>query len=260
MGDRIVQIDDYSKASYYVEPHFNDTKLSSATCFFLRNEGDIFLITNWHVVTGKNPNTGMCLRSDGAIPNNLVISLFDEKSEYAKWIEYRVELYDANGDKIWHEHPSYKEKIDAVAIKINIPSDNYLVFPVNELEEPFNETTVANVSDDVFVLGFPFGIKAGGNLPIWKRASLASEPDVNMDDLPKIFIDTASRSGMSGSPVIYKQRRPVTVLDQAEQKISRYFTKFIGVYSGRIGTDDELKAQLGIVWKASAISEIIASV
>jgi len=33
---------------------------------------------------------------------------------------------------------------------------------------------------------------------------------------------------------------------------------FIGIYSGRIG-DDELKAQLGIVWKARVISEIIGA-
>jgi hypothetical protein len=33
---------------------------------------------------------------------------------------------------------------------------------------------------------------------------------------------------------------------------------FVGIYSGRIG-DDELKAQLGIVWKARVISEIISA-
>jgi hypothetical protein len=34
--------------------------------------------------------------------------------------------------------------------------------------------------------------------------------------------------------------------------------KFVGVYSGRIG-DDELKAQLGVVWKARVISEIVGA-
>lgn len=33
--------------------------------------------------------------------------------------------------------------------------------------------------------------------------------------------------------------------------------EFIGVYSGRIGADDEFKAQLGKVWKKRVIDEII---
>jgi hypothetical protein len=35
-------------------------------------------------------------------------------------------------------------------------------------------------------------------------------------------------------------------------------TKFIGVYSGRLASQDPLDAQLGFVWPASLIPEIIA--
>ena len=33
---------------------------------------------------------------------------------------------------------------------------------------------------------------------------------------------------------------------------------FLGVYSGRIGADD-LKAQLGVVWKAHVVEEIVVA-
>jgi hypothetical protein len=36
-------------------------------------------------------------------------------------------------------------------------------------------------------------------------------------------------------------------------------TRFIGVYSGRIGAQDELQAQLGIVWRAEVVDQIIAA-
>jgi hypothetical protein len=36
--------------------------------------------------------------------------------------------------------------------------------------------------------------------------------------------------------------------------------RFVGVYSGRLGADDEFKAQLGIVWKESALISLIESV
>jgi hypothetical protein len=54
---------------------------------------------------------------------------------------------------------------------------------------------------DVFVLGYPRGISGGGRFPLWKRGSIASEPDVNIDNLPMMYIDTATREGMSRAPV-----------------------------------------------------------
>ena len=65
---------------------------------------------------------------------------------------------------------------------------------------------------------------------------------------------------MSGSPVIFKTRRPVTLFKSLENNMtlmSRYAVKLIGIYSGRIGAENELQAQLGIVWKFSVINEII---
>jgi hypothetical protein len=35
--------------------------------------------------------------------------------------------------------------------------------------------------------------------------------------------------------------------------------KFIGVYSGRVQTDQPYEAQIGLVWDASFIDEIIAA-
>ena len=61
------------------------------------------------------------------------------------------------------------------------------------------------VADEVFILGFPYKIGNASQIPIWKRGSVASEPELDCDNLPKLFVDTASRPGMSGSPVIYKR-------------------------------------------------------
>jgi hypothetical protein len=63
---------------------------------------------------------------------------------------------------------------------------------------------------------------------------------------------------MSGAPVI-AIRRGLTAPQNAKSLGDSIFgtvETFLGVYSGRVG-NDELGAQLGIVWKASVISEII---
>ncbi len=97
-------------------------------------------------------------------------------------------------------------------------------------------------------------------MPIWKRANIASEPDINIDQLPKLLIDTATRKGLSGSPVIMK-RSGIHGFEHGQPKpdsLIGTIRNFVGIYSGTIG-EDELKAQLGIVWKAHVIDEIIDS-
>ena len=110
---------------------------------------------------------------------------------------------------------------------------------------------------DSFVLGFPEGMLGGARFPIWKRASIASEPDIDIDDLPKLYVDTATRNGMSGAPV-YLQKSGLITPEGKTMKESYFGVayKFIGIYSGRIG-EDAFNAQLGIVWKEKAILETI---
>ena len=117
-------------------------------------------------------------------------------------------------------------------------------------------------SMEAFVLGYPRGMSGGGHFPIWKRATIATEPDFDLDGLPRFYIDTATREGMSGSPV-YAQEvgywLPEGETDQGKASIGKG-RRFVGVYSGRLGADDEFKAQLGIVWKESALISLIESV
>jgi len=188
----------------------------------------------------------------------LRIKIF-KNQELIEWTDFDVSLIDADENQLWLEHPTFKEQVDVVAIKVEIPPDK-LVFDIEHFIEPFNDDTTIRIKDDLFIIGFPFGIKGGGELPIWKRASIASEPDINLENLPKMFVDTATRPGMSGSPVFYKEKRPVGIGEGdpgSGKKFSWNLMNFVGIYSGRIGADDELMAQLGVVWKSRVIDEII---
>jgi hypothetical protein len=112
------------------------------------------------------------------------------------------------------------------------------------------------VARDVFVLGYPKGISGGSVFPIWKKASIATEPAIQLDGLPKILVDSAMREGMSGAPVVaisdggYEEENGSLM-----QTLGRFY-RFVGVYSGRLG-DNEMEAQLGIVWKTQAVGEIV---
>jgi hypothetical protein len=112
---------------------------------------------------------------------------------------------------------------------------------------------------DVYVLGFPLGMTGGGQFPIWKRGTIASEPSIDLDGLPKFHIDTATRKGMSGAPVYAQEVGPIVPEDPndpAKGSIGKA-RRFIGVYASRLN-GDEFSAQLGVVWKEAAIAEIVA--
>ncbi|CUI84843.1 trypsin-like peptidase domain-containing protein [Achromobacter sp. 2789STDY5608621] len=250
-----------SQASYFVSSRFNEVELSTATAFFVLRKSKMYLITNWHVVSGRNPETGKCLSDTCALPNNLLVRVH-KNSEHIEFSDFEIPLFDGSCNKLWLEHPSFKERVDVVALEVCIP--NHLsVFDIENFIEPFNEDTEEAVATDVFVIGYPFGRSVEGIFPIWKRASVASEPCIDVDGLPKILVDTASRSGMSGSPVMLYEKRAIGVCDgvpgQPGARLSNFLMKLVGVYSGRIGVDDEnIKAQLGVVWKSVVIDEIIS--
>jgi hypothetical protein len=162
-------------------------------------------------------------------------------------------------DPAWYEPPTFGRKVDVVALPLSDEiKSKYQLFPINAIE--FNKGFKEKVADDAFVVGYPFADITYASLPIWKRASLASEPDIDVDHLPKMLIDTATRPGLSGSPVIMQRvglhRGQGGVL--TDDTIIGRIRNFVGIYSGRIG-EDELKAQLGIVWKARVISEIVGA-
>ena len=258
--DTIISVNSYTLCSYYTEIFFDDQMLSKATCFFTKRNFKQYLITNWHVVSGRNADTKKCLDRNAAIPNNLRIYLPKESDNnllvFGDYV--KLDLYDEDGKPKWYEMRKKDMIVDVAIIPITQKIDKFIL-NIEEAEEPFNEKVPLEIADEVYVIGYPFG-RIGGELPIWKRGSIASEPDVDIHEMPYFFIDTATKSGMSGSPVIAYRRRNVVMAESEHGKFSRHITKLIGVYSGRIGAENDAvaDAQLGRVWRASVIDEIIA--
>lgn len=256
------QPDPFSTTAYYVEAKFADTVLSKATAFSMKVDRgkrlagvglpvfDTYLITNWHVVSGRHPITGQPLASNGGVPDTLDVYTPVRGGDRSK----PISLYDENGEPIWQEHPILRRNVDVAAIKVASSSEFEICAINNQPQNPIKLSS----GKDVYILGYPFGITVGSNFPIWKRASIASEPYEAIDDLPKFLVDTATRQGMSGAPTIIRSWNSYEHEDGSAQMGTGAFTKLVGVYSGRIGVDeDELNAQLGVIWNYDALFETI---
>jgi len=252
----------------YIEMLYRDQKIASGSGFFWKLNGRTFLISNWHNFSGRDPQSGASLSSTGGLPNRVAFSIYKQLSEPDAngFFEMRsghvtVPLYDNDLDgPRWLHHPTFGATIDVAAIDVSSALSTYGVKfgHVNVVEsdailQPF-------ASQDVFIVGYPLGRITGAPSPIWKRGTIATEPTFNPDGLPKMYVDSATRKGMSGSVVVARHivHGRIRKKDGTETEPVLYGVKdvVIGIYSGRLGAD-LVQAQLGIVWKRSAIEETV---
>jgi hypothetical protein len=251
-----ITVDPLSCITVRIECYIREEQLSTASGFLYTVADKTYLITTWHVVTGRHPDTGRCLSKTAATPDRIKIYVKDANF---KTYEVFIQLYEDKDclTSLWLEHPIYKQKIDVIAINITsyLTEETSNFLHINELQQ---ESIRLDVGKDLFIVGYPKGMQYGPSLPIWKRGTFASEPNFNIDSLPKILIDSATKEGMSGSPVIMK------IWGGFDTEFGGYilnsggpFYKFIGIYSGRYWTHNDFEAQIGFVWKKLLIEEII---
>lgn len=248
-------IDHFSLTTVPIECFFNQTSLGHATSFVWKHDDDRhFLITNWHVVTGRDQMTGAFLKSHAGRPNT-IRALFNFRSHVFDKQPVDITIRDKDDRPQWLIHPAYGRGVDIVAIPLpytgNEPTIN--LYPINIFSAA---GLIAKISMEVFILGYPFGLEPPG-FPIWKRGSIASEPDLAKLGHHYFLVDTASRPGMSGAPVIRRSWQNHMVDSNYVADNSRVATKFLGVYSGRRLARDRSDTQLGIVWPESYIREIL---
>lgn len=241
-------IDPLSATALRVVPKFNQIELASATAFTVQSETQPYLITNWHVVTGRDPDTDQCLdKKYAAIPNTLSVR-FHAKGVLGAWNVVELPLYDAVGKKLWLEHPMGKV-IDVVAIPIGSVQN----IDVHALDLALADVDIVPTpAMPVSVIGYPLGLAAGESWPIWKTGHIASDPDIDYEPgRPAFLIDATTRSGMSGAPVVlrldsYRKRNGTQII------AGGVATKFMGVYAGRIHDTSEI----GRVWRPFVLSEL----
>ncbi len=221
-----------------------------------------YIITNWHNVTGKNPETDEYIGS--FTPTHFTINFKyvvpAEKSGKRNIMQAtrEVELYNDDGNKNWIEHPSGQE-VDVVAIPVDLelPKEAQVKF-INK--QDYEDHWFPTMGDDCFIIGYPETFSGPGQTPIWKRGSVASLPLLNFDDKPVFLLDTIGNKGLSGAPVIGRgtgilSKGKVVALDT----ITGTWENFVGIYSGRLG-DTGIESQLGRIWKKEVIDEIFRNI
>lgn len=241
-----------SMQSLWIELRFGEQKLSTGTAFVVQSAAGPLLITNRHNVTGRHQDTGQPLSSTGGIPDRIVIA-HHRKGALGEWLGLTQPLLRSDGAPLWIEHPTLKEKADFVALPLTGTGevDLYPYDPANP-----GPDILVGPAEPISVVGFPLDLRINGFVPVWATGFIASEPSLNVDGLPLFLIDCRSRQGQSGSPVIAYRTGATSHANGSFAVHSGGIARFLGIYSGRVHKDSDL----GRVWKASAVAELVRSV
>lgn len=276
----------YSQSPFQILMYDDASMISTGSAFFYEFKGEVYLITNWHNLSGRHFLTKEPLSNRFPTCIDLKLATFiphESGNRHAfTSVAHRLNLYK-EFKPIWFEHPSLGERCDVVAIKLARPTDCNEQFhvPVNKISKLRVPVMPGNTA---FVIGFPSSISTGFGLPLWKSGFIASEPYYGITsggsisrigglvdgvELPAFFLDTQTRQGMSGAPVFCSFTGTWGVNDpyeeinidapgfwnRADVVFNETRMEFIGCYSGRIGKEEE-GAALGICWGVEVIEEI----
>jgi hypothetical protein len=220
-------LDQFTLTTVPLEQYFEQTRLGQGTGFMWLLRDQYYLVTNWHVLAMRDFFTGKNLRKDAGRPN-ILRTLFNIRTGSFEKQRWDIRIRDENDRPLWLIHPG--RRVDVAILPIPFRPEELVIalYPLNVLA---NAALRIEIGMEVFILGYPFEIKPPA-YPVWKRGSIASEPQLARLTTDYMLVDTASRPGMSGAPVIRRSWTNHMVEPGVVALVDTPLNKFIGVRAG----------------------------
>ncbi|WP_406132274.1 trypsin-like peptidase domain-containing protein [Streptomyces sp. NBC_00989] len=255
-----------------------DALLGPATGFLVGIPGRFWLVTAWHVLSGRRSDIGDAIRKDGLRPDFVRVRFAGQREGRFDPtgfdpIDQDFELYDEEFQSSPRFRSPGDRRIDIAALYIgSVPETAVDVFMPNtwptvrelyptdhraELGSDADAVIPLRITDRLFVLGFPFGDTGSWPYAVWTAAPVASEPLAPWNGLPAFLLDSRTRPGQSGSPVVMHIRPGEPVVAGGHVHLhEESVTALVGIYSGRLDPN----ADLGLVWSTDALFEFLPEV
>ncbi|MER0429666.1 S1 family peptidase [Streptomyces microflavus] len=219
----------YIEAVYRSRGDADDMLLGPATGFLIGIPGDFWLVTARHVLSGRRSDDGKVMSETGLCPDYLRVRFAGEGDDGFRPVDRDYELYhdESQSSPLWRSHPEQRVDIAVLhlgavpegAVEAFLPNTWPTVRQLDPEERRAQQGSDADIdiplriTDRLFVLGFPFGNQGSWPFAVWTAAPVASEPLARWDGLPGFLLDSRTRPGQSGSPVVMHIRpgEPVVV-------------------------------------------------
>jgi hypothetical protein len=220
-----------------------------ATGFFFTDSGNLYLVTNKHVIYGNNFTHAQ------PMIDAVELNLHTNRMNLTENEKVMINLFD-RGRRIWleHAHPA----VDVVLIPVTIDRNRFVISPLNNTFLELGNIIVDDFQK-IFVMGYPFGwYDQRNNLPITRIGHLSSPFKIRFQGMPMMIGDVTTHQGMSGGPVLM-QLDDYTVKKEDGSRtrmIGRRMLFLVGINSGQFELS-EGRSNLISIWFSELILEIL---
>ncbi|MCH7621226.1 MAG: trypsin-like peptidase domain-containing protein [Chloroflexi bacterium] len=264
-SSQVTAVDPIFAKTTLVEPFLrsegqSDKNLGSATGFFFEYNQQLYLITNRHVLVDE---------SKAHYPDHVRLRLHG-RNNLTEVVQVEIPLV-TNGSRRWIEHQQPGVDVAAVPLPTTRLKEAGTILSFGAADLVPGDV-VLGWAQDVVVVGYPLGFYDDVfNLPIMRRATVASAYGVPFRGEPRFLIDAQLHEGTSESPVV---SAPQTMIQRgSNMTLSTRPTSFLlGVHSASLslvmqsregdgaGDPQEQLEPLGlsVVWYARLIEEMLA--
>lgn len=250
----------------------SDSLVSQGTGFFfitqdtVNKQSTVFLVTNYHVLTGSAPE-----ENKAPIGDNIIFFFHKDQNNTSDLKQIRFPLFTKTGRPIWVSSSKYKSADIAI---IPLPTSLYSDCKLQGISEEWAKSQIVlHPTSSLTLIGYPYGFSDTKNaLPIWKTGTIASEPLIDFDGKPLFLVDISAFPGMSGSPAFAIAFGMYEVEQGSVTPGS--VKKFLGIYASmqmleekkyleqldadkKEGIKISESLELGHIWKADLIIDII---
>ena len=241
--------------------------------FYVRFDGDnqiLFLVTNFHVLTGSAP-----VENKPPIGDQITFQLHESDEDTGNVRTVTMPLFTKQGKPVWSSSATVPEADLAVIPVVPTVCQGCKVYGI--ASHWANPQMKIRPTTSVTLIGYPYGFYDTINaLPIWKTGTVASEPDIDFDGKPLLLIDVSAFPGMSGSPA-FAVSSGMYELHDGGGVTPGLVRQFLGIYASMqmvgkhkfleqiphgvaLGIRDSESLQIGHIWKAKLILETVDSV
>ncbi len=214
-----------------------DTVLSHGSGCFWRHNGDVFILTARHVLTGRSPFDDTILSQENQyIPKRITVFPTVTANPNA-WLRQNLTVEINHDPPNFLQDPEFDQLRTDIAALFLCHDEPAQICCLNDDNSIFGELFTL-VGMDCSVVGYPTPHFSGLMVHIWKRGSIALETNLQLDRKPMFLLDANTSPGFSGSPVFRQHFGPLPVLQDdssIELKVDNVRTiSFVGIYAGRL--------------------------
>lgn len=256
-----------------LEMWWEHQRLALGSGFIATHDGETFLVTARHNLSGRDWPSNELKSAWSVEPDRVILKMQVATPGVLAWSDREVRVLDDDGAPLWYEHPTLGRGADIAVMPLQ-DDEQWFVDAFDIAKPDAEREPVLSAGDDLFVVGFPRGFTPYVGIPIWTRASVASEPALDYDNRPMYPVDARARKGHSGSPVVLRPGlgRTVRMRDGSHYTTSMADAWIAGLYSGRVSVPGDIEAEqwdgggttasetldIGLVWKTGAILSTVA--